>query len=514
MFVVLVASATGGWLYYLVTARILHQNDLHQAERLTSGLSVAAMGHLVSGNIQALRKLARGLLQHPNVHHVCIVDRRGSVVTAAGGMDPELPVIRLASGRPTLSYEQQRGENFLELGRPIMVPSDVGREAELVGGLRLLVDTRETAKILAGVQEEIGLSTALVLVCAIPVGMLLVYRVIGIPVRRLVGATGRLAEGDFSARVEAQHNDEIGDLANSFNIMAERLHASQRQLREANESLERKVAERTAALEQANRRLRQEMIEKEDFLRAVSHDLSAPLRNIAGMATMISLKYRGALPEEVLGRLDRIQANVQAETDLINELLELSRIRTRPERRQLVDFGELLAELAGAFEYELKQKKIELTVHQPMPTLYLERNRMRQAFQNLLENAIKYMHRKSGGKIDVRYAMADGMHRFSVADNGPGIAPEEQERIFYIFGRGASVANANLPGRGIGLASVRSIAHNYDGRAWVESEPGKGSTFCVSLDLKRSAEPAREASDEKTPDGGEPAAAAALAEGR
>jgi len=206
------------------------------------------------------------------------------------------------------------------------------------------------------------------------------------------------------------------------------------------------------------------------------------------MAAMITVKHRGVLPEEVVTRLERIQANVDVQSELINELLELSRIRTRPERRQRVDFGELLDVLKGTFEYDLKAKNITLTIHGPMPTLRVERNRIRQVFQNLVDNAAKYMDRDTGGRIDIRYELVDGAHRFSVSDNGPGISPEEQDRIFYIFGRGAAEASGDTPGRGVGLALVRSIAHNYDGWAWVESETGQGATFWVSLDAAATAQ--------------------------
>ncbi len=490
-FVVLAAISAGGWLYYMVTARILHDNDRLQAESIIGGLTGAAAWNMANGDTEALRKLIDGLLEHPKTLDAVLVDRGGNVLTSAGRVGADVP-FRLVTCKPAaFSYELLHGEDFLEIGRPIVLPGARDRPARLVGGIRLLLDTRETARILAGVQQEIFLVAALVLACAIPVGLVLVWRVVCQPVRRLMTATARVADGDFSTRVQARHDDEIGELARSFNIMTERLAVSRQQLRMANELLERKVAERTGELEQANRRLREEIREKEDFLRAVSHDLSAPLRNIAGMATMISVRHRGVLPQEVLARLDRIQANVQAETELIDELLELSRIRTRPERRQLVDFASLLQELAAAFEFELKGRHIALHVHRPMPALYVERNRMRQVFQNLIDNAIKYMHRDTGGRIDVRYELAEGMHRFSVADNGPGIAPQEQERIFYVFRRAASAANAQLPGRGVGLALVRSVAHNYQGWAWVSSRPGQGATFCVALDPKCTVEPPR-----------------------
>src|SRR5205085_1159905 len=104
------------------------------------------------------------------------------------------------------------------------------------------------------------------------------------------------------------------------NYQLERANAK---LADANRGLEEKVRQRTAQVETANRRLRSEIAEKEDFLRAVSHDLNAPLRNIAGMATMLLLKHRETFNEDVIHRLERIQKNVTVETDLIAELLEL-----------------------------------------------------------------------------------------------------------------------------------------------------------------------------------------------
>ena len=490
-FMVLAATTVGGWLYFMVTARILRSNDLHAAESLADGMTGAAAQNMANGDLGAVARLVDGLMEHPQVLDVCIADVNDRTVTAAGQVGADVPIRLLTTKRPALSYERPHGEDYLEIGRPIIRRNAGGGEARLIGGIRLLLDTRDTARILAGVQEEVLLVAALVLSGAIPVGLLLVWRVVCNPIGRLVSATRQLADGDFSIRVNIDSKDEIGELARSFNVMTERLGVSRTQLRQANESLERKVAERTADLETANHRLREEIREKEDFLRAVSHDLSTPLRNIAGMAAMIAVKHRGVLPEEVVTRLERIQANVDVQSELINELLELSRIRTRPERRQRVDFGELLDVLKGTFEYDLKQKKITLTIHGPMPTLRVERNRMRQVFQNLVDNAAKYMHRETGGCIDIRYELIDGMHCFSVSDNGPGIPAEEQDRVFYIFGRGAAETAGRTPGRGVGLALVRSIAHNYDGWAWVESEPGHGATFCVSLDAKATAEKPR-----------------------
>src|SRR5262249_22893443 len=158
---------------------------------------------------------------------------------------------------------------------------------------------------------------------------------------------------------------------------------------DANADLEDKVEQRTAQLETANRRLSSEIAEKEDFLRAVSHDLNAPLRNISGMATMLLMKHRESFDEDIIHRLERIQKNVEIETDLIGELLELSRIKTRRHKLEAADIDAMVRELRDVFENDLKTRGIDLIVDTPMPLLFCEKPRLRQVFQNLIDNAIK-----------------------------------------------------------------------------------------------------------------------------
>jgi len=484
--VVLLATTAGGWFYYSATRDILQHNDHQEAWQLASGLAMAAAPGLADNDTVTLHMLVTDLLNKPKVQSASVLDRRGRTIAyahrAASGFERIVPITR----SPSLSYETRLGADFLEAGQPVLIPAGDGRAGELVGGVRVVLDTRPTARMLAGLQREVSVVGALVVLLAIPLGQLLVWRVLAVPIRRLVDATRRLAAGDMSARVHASRNDEIGVLASSFDTMAEKLQGSQEQLRLANESLEQKVAERTAELAHANVRLRQEMAEKEDFLRAVSHDLNAPLRNIAGMATMIALHHR-QLPADAVARLQRIQANADAGTDMLTELLELSRVKTRPQRRTPVNFGELLRDIRGAFDYELKANGIELAIHEPMPTLSVERNRMRQVFQNLIDNAIKYMPPQPHARIDVHYRPVDDMHEFHVVDNGPGIAAEDQEQIFHVFRRAAQAARRGVEGKGVGLALVRTIAQNYDGRASVQSEPGQGSDFCFALSARRTA---------------------------
>jgi signal transduction histidine kinase len=319
-----------------------------------------------------------------------------------------------------------------------------------------------------------------VLAVVLPVVFLLVHRAFA-PIRRLAVAARNVAAGRFET-VDIVRGDALGVLSEVFNDMVVRLGEQKQRadeahsrLLEANLHLENKIAERTSAIEAASRRLASEIAEKEDFLRAISHDLNAPLRNIDGMVTMVLRKHAADLPAEVVSRLERVKKNVEHETSLISELLELSRIKTRRDQPEPVNLEEMMWELRGIFENDLREHEIDLIIETRLPTLHAERARIRQVFQNLIDNAIKYMGDGPDRRISIGARQHMSETEFWVSDSGQGIAADDAEKIFYVFRRGRN--QQSVAGKGVGLASVKSILENYNGRIWVESEPGRGSRF-------------------------------------
>jgi len=344
--------------------------------------------------------------------------------------------------------------------------------------------------------------------CVIASGYWLLWRTMIRPLRRLAAAARRAAVGGFGGHIGLRRNDEIGRLGEAVEAMSGALAASADELRLA-KNRQQEDARRTEELDLANRRLREELAEKEYFLRAVSHDLNAPLRNISGMAAMALMKERDGLSPELAARLERIRANADTAGEMISELLELSRIKSLPQKRQTVDMAELIAEQAKVFEFELNSRGIALEVKGPMPVLYVDKALMRKAFQNLIDNAVKYMDKSSGGRIEASYEREGQMHRFCVADNGPGIPPAEQESIFRPFRRAAIGRAVNVDGKGVGLATVATVAAEYGGRAWVESAPDKGARFYITFAVEGTSPPgngcllesAKAASESGKPDG-------------
>ena len=283
------------------------------------------------------------------------------------------------------------------------------------------------------------------------------------PIHQLSHATERIGKGELGISVSTRRSDEVGILAAAFNRMSQSLKKSHTEL------------------DQRNQQLKFALDEKEDFLRAVSHDLGAPLRNISGLAVSIEQKLGSALTPDARMRLDRIRVNAERELDLISDLLDLSRIKRQEGRIETVDIAATIKSVRDNLTFQIEEKHIRVVSPSDWPTIVADRNRIRRIFQNLIENATKYIGNTKNPTITLGWDVTDNGFQFFVRDNGPGVKPEDKQAIFYVFRRGGGVANTD--GKGIGLATVKSIVETYGGQIWVESTQGAGATFYFTLNV-------------------------------
>jgi len=482
-------TAALGWTCCLWASRIDPQVDNilgEQARQTAVTLSMAAEPGFAANDLPALRSMGHELLKVRNILFVAFYDLSGkNIALVDREKSPHDLPPALAQTQVSLLAQVRVGNtplfgDYMEVCQPVLKIAREPRASRLMGYVSVGVSpTTEREQVQRVNYFAIGIGCVVILFM-LPLAYLLVHRIF-LPIRQLVDATNRIAMGDLEAAVDIDRSDAIGDLARSFNAMVQTIERQQHDLRQANLDLEKKVVQRTVQFEAANRRLSSEIAEKEDFLRAVSHDLNAPLRNISGMTAMLLTKHGAAFDEEIVHRLQRIQKNVEAETDLISELLELSRIKTRREKMEMVDTTALVRELEGILENDLKTNQIQLILDTPLPVLNGERSRFRQIFQNLIDNAIKYMGDGAVREIHIGCAMRGLEAEFYVRDSGMGIEKEDLGKIFYIFRRGKNSTARNIPGKGVGLSCVKSIIETYGGSIRVESEPGKGSTFKFTI---------------------------------
>ena len=297
------------------------------------------------------------------------------------------------------------------------------------------------------------------LLIAVAIGFTLyLRRSVVAPVLEVADATGRLASGDLSTRVQTDREDELGDLARSFNSMAD--------------SLERGRAD----LERSNSELKRSNEELEQFASVTSHDLQAPLTTISMYSELLErrISQRPGGPQELV---DGIRDATQQARMLIRDLLEYSRAGrgtiTLEKVPAAVIVDQALEALAGAIE----ESRATVTVGD-LPTVLADRGNLCRVFQNLVGNALKFSGERTPS-VSIEAERDNGQWRFSVRDNGIGMNPDHTNRIFEPFQR--LHGEEAYPGTGIGLAVCERIIDQHGGRIWVSSTPGEGSVFFFTL---------------------------------
>ncbi|MFZ5808827.1 MAG: ATP-binding protein [Chloroflexota bacterium] len=223
---------------------------------------------------------------------------------------------------------------------------------------------------------------------------------------------------------------------------------------------------------------------KSEFVANVSHDLRSPLTLMRGYATM--LEMAGSLNDQQLGYIRKIVASVESMTRLVNNLLDLGRIEAGIGLQvELTSAQELVEKATADVKLHASQKRIELTADLPpegLPLIEADPALILQALHNLMDNAIKFTD--AGGKVQIGARVKSDQIIFAVRDNGIGIAPIDQPRLFDKFFR-VKRPGERSGGSGLGLAIVKSVAERHHGRAWVESQLGRGSTFYIAIPLRQ-----------------------------
>jgi signal transduction histidine kinase len=301
----------------------------------------------------------------------------------------------------------------------------------------------------------VGVATGAI-VLALSLGFVLSWSVIG-PIQRIDSRLRAIASGDFSGHVDVPNRDELGALAANVNRM--------------NDELNRLYGE----LEAASRH-------KSEFLANMSHELRTPLNAIIGFSQVLREEMFGEVNEKQAEYLDDIISSGNHLLALINDILDLSKVEAGQVELEVAPFSLREALERGVVMVRERATKdavrVALATDPEVDVVEGDERRIRQVIFNLLSNAVKFT--PAGGAVDVSAVRADGEVRVSVTDSGPGIAPEDQDRIFEAFQQ-TDAGIEQREGTGLGLAVSKRLIEFHGGRIWVESTLGNGSTFVFTL---------------------------------
>jgi signal transduction histidine kinase len=384
------------------------------------------------------------LVAHPDIRHVLRKTVYGGVVPAA---QPDGPT-------------SQTLDN-LDHVRVLTTFAPVG-----VAGWWVFVE-QPTQEAFAPVYASI-VRTVILFVMGIILALAAAYvlaRKLSQPILALQQGATRLGEGDLETRIDVHTGDEVETLANEFNHMAA-------ELQELYTGLERKVAEKTAELEAANRH-------KTEFLANMSHELRTPLNAIIGFSEVLKERMFGDLNAKQLEYVRDIYGSGQHLLSLINDILDLSKVEAGYMSLDLQEFdvNSAVKNCCTLIRERVMRQRLhfECTVDPAIPKWPADERKFKQVILNLLSNAVKFT--PQGGSVELRAKIEDGWLVVSVRDTGIGISQEDRAAIFKEFHQVRTVGTAKHDGTGLGLSLSRRLVELHHGTLTVESEPGRGSTF-------------------------------------
>lgn len=280
----------------------------------------------------------------------------------------------------------------------------------------------------------------------------------------------RQAQGELEKRVQ-QRTRELAVANESLRIEVEERQRAEQELRNLNGELEQRVAIRTSELQAANREL-------ETFTYSVAHDLRAPFRQIHGYAEILQQEFSSAMDAEAQRYLSRIAVKSGEMERMVDDLLNLFTVNSRPFERRETDLRDLIHEVVHNLKGEFGDRRIVWKIGD-IPPLYCNAALMKQVFENLFSNAVKYSRPREEAMIEVGCFLRDEEQVVFVKDSGVGFDMENVSRLFGVFQRLHRAEE--FEGSGVGLALVQRIIQRHGGHIWAEGKVGLGATFYFTL---------------------------------
>jgi signal transduction histidine kinase len=493
--IVAVVTATSTAALLVSSASLLAIDAIRYAEDMREDLRAIASiigdnttGALAFGDRVTAEQLLSALAAKRQVEAAAIYDRTNALFAS----------YRSTSGVPLPSTPGSDGLRVVAGGMEIVQP------IEGVNGRigSIYVRTSQAAQRMR--LRTSAFTVGLVLLAAVLIAVLLsgwLQRLVSEPLLSLAHTARRVsAQRDYTVRARVAGGDEVGTLVSAFNEMLAQIARRDDELWAAKNTLEERVVERTAQLEdqlaerrraereleQRNRELEHANRELDDFAYIASHDLKEPLRGIHNYAQFLDADYGNQFDAEGRRKLDTIVRLSRRMEMLIESLLQYSRVGRADLVLEAVDVQEVVDDVLDRLAILLREHRTEVRIPERLPTIVTDRVRLGEVFANLVANAVKY-NDKPMRWIEIGTSVAGtggnvraDEHVFHVRDNGIGIAERHREVVFRIFKR-LHPRDDFGGGTGAGLTIVRKIVERQHGRAWIESVPGEGTTVFFTL---------------------------------
>ena len=411
---------------------------------------------------QAAENTLLALRQSPQVKWAIVVRGNGqqfAQYTRDASIQPNF-TSRLAPGQSRAYWTR---------GRNILLGSRIIFQGNAVGAVYLLAETSQLERSAV----QFGLLSAVILVLCFAIAVLATSTIRHLVIDPLTGLAGTAQivtrEKDYSVRAKTPPTgDELAFLVQSFNEMLEQIQQRDRALEDSRSILEERVRERTAELTAANKEL-------EAFSYSVAHDLRGPLQQISNIAFL--LQNSSPKPENA-GLIEKLFEGSKRMSELIEDLLNLSRASSTPLRRTAIDLSHMAEQIMAGIKAENGSREARITVAKGARAI-ADEGLTQVVLENLLNNAWKYTANVENAEIEFGFTDEPTGAVYFVRDNGAGFDPRYADRLFRPFQRLHS--QSEFPGTGIGLATAYRIITRHGGKIWAKGKVDQGAVFYFTL---------------------------------
>jgi signal transduction histidine kinase len=396
--------------------------------------------------------------------------RQETVLTAVADI---ANLLRDGKASEAMTLQQSKGYPLYEQIAGL-VDQVVASEQSKMAGLRadVAAAARRTQLLMAGF-------IVIAILLALLLGFVISWSFI-LPVQQAHGFLTEVSRGNFQATINVRNRDEFGVLADRMNHMSQDLHQLYEKQRAAGLELQRLNGQLTEASKA-----------KSEFLANMSHELRTPMNAILGFIEMLLDDLYGEVPESLREPLIDVQVNGKHLLNLINDVLDLSKIEAGRMELALSEYSvqDVIEVVCASLQSLAAEKGLKFSVSaQPeIPLAYGDGKRVTQCLLNLAGNALKFTKQ---GQVEIWVEQMDGLLRYRVSDTGIGIPPDQLEQVFGEFRQVDAAITREFGGTGLGLSITKKFVELHGGRIWVESDLGKGSRFFFEIPLRCEGGPA------------------------
>jgi two-component system NtrC family sensor kinase len=509
---IVLVTSVAGMLRTHAVERGYHDTMIVGADQLSRGLASATWHAMLADDRQAAYDTMQTVARQQGISRIRIFNKEGRVMFSTspetGGLvdkNAEACVLCHASAQPLVRVETPSrarvfndpgGQRRLAMITPIYNEPACSSAAchahparqRVLGVLDVALDLGPVDHRVAQTRDRILLTTALEVLAISGFLVVFIALIVTRPIHQLVEANAALGRMDLEHPVEITSSRELYDLAQSFNSMRDRLGEAMAEINRASQELEAKVAERTEQLRQAHQRLLQadRLASLGQLAASVAHEINNPLSGVLNYSALMAriLKEDGVPAERVpefRAYLERVSEQTARAGRIVSDLLSFSR-RSKPQRVP-ADLNAIVRTTVSLVSHKLKLMAVEaeLRLDESLPRVCCDPSQVQQVALNLVMNAAEATRRHHAGRVSfsTRSARAGAAVELVVSDDGEGIPRELVDRIFDPF----FTTKEEGKGLGLGLAVVYGIVQSHGGTIDVESRPGAGTTFTVTLPL-------------------------------